>query len=123
MTFKEKLAKEHPENIDDCFFGGCKNCQKDYGYSEDHRSACGGANNEKCKKCWNREIPEEKKEYGMIRERETEYRYINGVPSGDAAKVQIEAVRLAANATQYLPVETIYAILGIGEYRIEKPEG
>lgn len=123
MTFKEKLAKEHPECIKERCFGGCDGCPGTYGYSEDHYINCGGSSKDKCTKCWNREIPEEKEEYDMIRARETEYRYINGAPSGDAARVQIEAVRLAANATQYLPVETIYAILGIGEYRIEKPEG
>lgn len=123
MKFKEKLANEHPEKIQDWAYGECCNCPRDYGYSNDHQSTCGGPVKEKCEKCWNREIPEEKKEYGMIRERETEYRYINGVPSGGEAVVRIEALRMAANATQYLPVETIYAILGIGEYRIEKPEG
>ena len=123
MTFKEKLANEHPRRISGSELGGCLECPKTYGYSEDDCSTCGGGSEEKCTKCWNREIPEEKKECGMIRERETEYQYINGAPSGDAAKVQIEAVRLVANATQYIPVETIYAILGIGEYRIEKPEG
>lgn len=120
MTFKEKLANEHPEFVSDSFRGGCARCPADYGYSDDHFTTCG--DDFDCKFCWNREIPEEKEEYGMICPTETEYRYINGAPSGDAAKAQIEAVRLAANATQYLPVETIYAILGIREYRIWKPE-
>lgn len=114
MTFKEKLMNEHPERIKKRCFGECDVCPGTYGYSTDHYETCGGPNRIKCTECWNREIPEEKEEYGMIRARETEYRYINGAPSGDTAKVQIEAVRLAANATQYLPVETIYAILGIG---------
>lgn len=123
MTFKEKLANEHPELVNRKYSGGCADCPKTYGYTNDTNCFIDKDGQVDCTKCWNREIPEEKEEYGMICSKETKYRYINGAPSGDAARAQIEAVRLAANATQYLPVETIYAILGIGEYHIEKPEG
>lgn len=55
MTFKEKLAIEHPDKLDPRCGGGCLGCPSDYGY-------CGGSPcNEayvSCTECWNREIPE-----------------------------------------------------------------
>lgn len=30
MTFKEKLAKEHPEKVSKEFFGGCNGCPETY---------------------------------------------------------------------------------------------
>lgn len=58
MTFKERLAIEHPENIDDTYNGGCIGCPKDYGYSEDIYLTCGkhGVVRD-CEYCWNRKIP------------------------------------------------------------------
>lgn len=62
MTFKERLAIEHPENVSDKYAGGCHGCPKDYGYSEDHSSTCRNYGKEGCDNCWNREIPEERKD-------------------------------------------------------------
>lgn len=58
MTFKEKLAMEHPESIDDLFMGGCCNCPGNYGYSEYSSINCGKLSTDKnCTECWNREMP------------------------------------------------------------------
>ena len=56
MTFKEKLQIEHPECVDDDIFGGCEDCPGDYYYEE--KKSCISTNEEKCRKCWDREIPE-----------------------------------------------------------------
>ena len=67
MTAREKLAMEHPEKLDDLELGGCMGCPESYGYlpdpdfcenDYDHYST----RFERCKKCWDREIPEEIKE-------------------------------------------------------------
>ena len=67
MTAREKLAMEHPEKLDDLEPGGCLGCPENYGYlpdpdfcenDYDHYST----RFERCKKCWDREIPEELKE-------------------------------------------------------------
>jgi len=66
MTFKEKLAMEHPEAISDEDFAGCKDCPHAYGYDDGANGLCvtnGICDNEKindetCTKCWNREMPE-----------------------------------------------------------------
>lgn len=64
MTAREKLAMEHPEKLDDLEPGGCMGCPKDYGYlpDDDFCTNCYGDVFERCKKCWDREIPEEMKE-------------------------------------------------------------
>lgn len=70
MTFKEKLQKEHPEEIEDHYFGGCAGCPYDYGYMENTKKnkACHqfsdtgrfiGLSDETCTKCWNRVIPKD----------------------------------------------------------------
>ena len=54
MTFREKLAKEHPEYADETEVGGCKGCPFDYWYEiEPKHCPCNGD----CRKCWDREIP------------------------------------------------------------------
>ena len=66
MTAREKLAMEYPEKLDDVEPGGCLGCPEDYGYlpdpdfcenDYDHYST----RFERCKKCWDREIPGEMK--------------------------------------------------------------
>ena len=82
MTFKEKLQREHPECVDEDFFGGCDKCPGDYHYEES--KACNSTNEEKCRKCWDRVIPgTEDKEMtrdnlkdGMICERRDGKRYV-----------------------------------------------
>ena len=52
MTFREKLAQEHPECIDNRLVSGCTGCPSNYGYEPDYE--CGGLS---CWECWNREMP------------------------------------------------------------------
>ena len=67
MTAREKLAMEHPEKLDDVEPGGCLGCPEDYGYLPNADFCMSGYDRygdrfERCKKCWDREIPEETKE-------------------------------------------------------------
>lgn len=65
MTAREKLAIEYPEKLDDVEPGGCLGCPEDYGYLPDAdfcKNSQHGDLFERCKKCWDREIPEETKE-------------------------------------------------------------
>lgn len=52
MTFREKLAQEHPECMDPRLLGGCLGCPSRYGYEAEF--CCGKMS---CKDCWSREIP------------------------------------------------------------------
>lgn len=59
MTFKEKLAEEHPDFVGDEFRGGAQGCPCHFGYERyDHRPCAGKIID--CGDCWNREMPEEK---------------------------------------------------------------
>lgn len=67
MTAREKLTVEHPEKLDDLEPGGCMGCPEDYGYLSDADFCMNNYDRygdlfERCKKCWDREIPEEMKE-------------------------------------------------------------
>ena len=67
MTAREKLTVEHPEKLDDVEPGGCLGCPEDYGYLPDADFCTNNYDRygdlfERCKKCWDREIPEEMKE-------------------------------------------------------------
>lgn len=55
MTFREKLALEHPDRIGECYDGGCQGCPCHYGYEDKAEVECF----HKCEDCWNREIPED----------------------------------------------------------------
>lgn len=68
MTCREKLAMEHPEYVDDEYLGGCDGCPYTYDYLErpDFCHGTGGSADERCRRCWDREIPEEKKEPKFI---------------------------------------------------------
>ena len=52
MTCRERLAIEHPEDVGECFWGGCADCPSKYGYLPDPLDGCGD-----CASCWDREIP------------------------------------------------------------------
>ena len=63
MTAREKLAIEYPEQLDDVEPGGCIGCPNDYGYLPEFEFCKNNDDRygdlfERCKKCWNREIPE-----------------------------------------------------------------
>lgn len=56
MKFREKLAMEHPECVDDLCDGGCCGCPYDYGY-ETIEESCEEGSPITCRQCWDREIP------------------------------------------------------------------
>lgn len=56
MTYKEKLQEEHPEQMENYWL---HHCPDSFGYEE--YSDCGDFSCDECKKCWDREIPEEEK--------------------------------------------------------------
>lgn len=64
MTYREKLAEEHPQHISDLYGGGCYGCPHEYGYTfktEDVSTmgcANDGACDATCAKCWDREMPD-----------------------------------------------------------------
>lgn len=64
MTYREKLEKEHPERLTLLAWGGCNGCPGTYDYSDDKVDNCpfNGPSPINCNKCWDREIPERKKE-------------------------------------------------------------
>ena len=60
MTCREKLKIEHPDHINMECLGGCAGCPSSYEYL-DNPDYCSDVNipaNERCTKCWDREIPE-----------------------------------------------------------------
>ena len=62
MTAREKLAIEYPEQLDNVEPGGCIGCPNDYGYLPDYEFCKNNDDRygdlfERCKKCWDREIP------------------------------------------------------------------
>lgn len=57
MTFKEKLAQEHPQRINQNAMGGCDGCPCEYGYEKENRD-CNCSSDLGCKECWNREMPD-----------------------------------------------------------------
>lgn len=59
MTCRERLAIEHPEHIDEKYFGGCCDCPADYGYMEDP-DYCDPNDPAACKRCWSRKLPKGK---------------------------------------------------------------
>lgn len=61
MTYKEKLAQEYPDCIDEDSAGGCWGCPSAYEYESYPRTeqACKKLKGN-CTACWNREIPEKR---------------------------------------------------------------
>ena len=67
MTFREKLAQEHPEKVSTAALGGCEGCPITYGYEDTSpEDGCWDTwntplhKNARCTACWDREIPEER---------------------------------------------------------------
>lgn len=62
MTCREKLKIEYPDYVDEGYQGGCLGCPSRYGYLMDPPYCITNSiNSDICAKCWDREIPEEKK--------------------------------------------------------------
>ena len=62
MTCREKLKMEHPEYVNDVYAGGCDWCPHMYGYLERPGYCEHKEDRDRCTKCWDREIPEFKKD-------------------------------------------------------------
>ena len=61
MTCREKLKIERPGCINSDYSGGCCGCPSNYGYLDDPEycnDSSVGTIDERCVKCWDREIPE-----------------------------------------------------------------
>lgn len=62
MTFGEKLAKEHPDCVGPNFCGEYRGCPFEYGYEENNDCPAASEDalgEEKCRQCWEREMPME----------------------------------------------------------------
>ena len=82
MTFREKLAKEHPEYVNDGGVGGCNRCPFTYGY--ENKPSTKFCREHSCRECWDREIPEpEKKKTHTISSG------IFGIPNDHAEPIHI----------------------------------
>ena len=95
MTCREKLAMEHPEEIDPERLGGCKGCPYQYGYAKEPEW-CDDNNftDEKCRKCWDREVEEVKTQADAEVETETETDVDSGIKdSGERTTFESGAVR------------------------------
>lgn len=59
MTCREKLMKEHPDQVGEIFWGGCAGCPSEYKYLDDpeYCQLDVPPNDEECTKCWDRKIP------------------------------------------------------------------
>lgn len=55
MTFREEVAKLHPENVNPIYVGGVLGCPRDIETCPYILGACGS----NCRACWDREIPDE----------------------------------------------------------------
>ena len=67
MTCREKFKIEHPYSFNDIYRGGCYGCPRSYGYL-DNPYYCDDTSipkNERCTMCWDREIPENKNDNEM----------------------------------------------------------
>ena len=60
MTYREKLAMEHPECVGDGQPGGCAGCPATYSY-EPEENTC--EDRSSCTECWNREIPNTERKF------------------------------------------------------------
>ena len=68
MTYREKIAQEHPEAISEHHLGGVVHCPYYWGYEKRENSYCFTKQScnepilaERCRVCWDREIREEEK--------------------------------------------------------------
>lgn len=63
MTYRELLQKEHLENVDEKYMGGCFKCPCNYGYEADNAKGqpclkhLSPPSNAICTACWDRQIP------------------------------------------------------------------
>lgn len=60
MTYRELLAQEFPDCIDEDLVEGCWGCPYEYGYETRRESKDVCEYPRYCDECWNREIPEKR---------------------------------------------------------------
>lgn len=58
MTCREKLMKERPGDVGECWLGGCIGCPDDHDYLDRPEYCIRSGDDALCTKCWDREIPE-----------------------------------------------------------------
>ena len=85
MTCREKLAMEHPEEVDPMCFGGCNDCPMSYGYAKKPEYCKPGE--ETCTKCWDREVEDVKTDV------KSEVKEIGIKDSGERTEFESGAVR------------------------------
>lgn len=64
-TFRERVTREHPEELEPLAFGGVLHCPCDYGYEKTKECPFVGdvrSVDEHCRECWDRVIPTDSKE-------------------------------------------------------------
>lgn len=74
MTCREKLKSECPEAVDSVYTGGCESCPDRYGYlgEPEYCQDKSIPREERCTRCWDREIPETPTENKTINEQRAE---------------------------------------------------
>ena len=60
MTCREKLTKDEPSKVDQCYMGGASGCPHSYGYLPIPKIGPDGVCLITCVECWDREIPDTK---------------------------------------------------------------
>lgn len=64
-SFRDLLAREHPDKVDARFIGGCAGCPEEYGYEPENSTECLCEKNwntkksvpQICTECWDRIVP------------------------------------------------------------------
>lgn len=92
MTCREKAKIERPEIITESAAGGCMWCPHTYGYLPPPEYCQGDTNDNNCRKCWDREIPEEEVPYKTIPLTKEE-RTLGILDSGERREFETGAVR------------------------------
>ena len=63
MTYRDLMRIEHPNAIDPAYIGGCMSCPSLQGYEKHPSPNCavtiGKPTDTQCRKCWDREAPDE----------------------------------------------------------------
>lgn len=58
MTYREKLAIDHPEDVNMRYIGGCKGCPQSIYPTAKKPDYCWHGSALECRRCWDREAPE-----------------------------------------------------------------
>ena len=61
MTCREKLMIEYPDDVSECYGGGCCGCPDDHSYLDAPEGCDKVGNEDMCRRCWDREIPQNDK--------------------------------------------------------------